>query len=556
GGDDDGSPAPAVQLLVDRARAAGASVMPQAPALGDIVTRLDGVPLAIELAAPRLATMSPAAVASRLDRIFELLAPGPAGAPARHRTLRAAVDWSFQLLGPDARRLFAALSVFRGGWTLDTAERVAPAVDLDEASTAPLMADLVEQSMIRIELPPEGSARYEMLAAIRDYAADYLAEIGAAGAVADRHAAYFVELAADAVAHRRGPHEPAWVEGLEIEFANLRAAYEWLVSSGQLGEALRLVAALIDDVLMRERLEIGRWAEELVALDGISREPLRSVALALAGNTAMVEGRLDDARRLSAEALAVAVAAGDEPRAWIAHNTLGLLGAADADEAGWHRHLAAMAAASDASGDPLPAAVAEFDRVLIASLRGLPAEGVGAAAALLALANQQRNPSLRAMALLSQARCLAADDPGSAATVLREALASSTSAHNTLLTQQALRAIEELNARRGDRPAALEALRRVTRRFGESGNVAEQHQTIISMLDPLVAMGEHAAAATICGALSTTPWHHTFAYRMIDKTVAERLDHDAYLAARRAGQSMTHVDLVSYTSALVRELAT
>jgi predicted ATPase/DNA-binding SARP family transcriptional activator len=548
--DEDGGPAPAVQLLVDRARAAGATVLPATPALGDIVTRLDGVPLAIELAAPRLATMSPAAVAARLDRSFELLAPGPAGAPARHRTLRATVDWSFQLLGADARRLFAALAVFRHGWTLDTAERVAPAVGLDEASTAPLMADLVEQSMVRIELPTEGTARYDMLAAIRDYAADYLAEIGASAAVADRHAAYFLELVEQAVPHRRGPREPAWVRGLEVEFANLRAAYEWLVASGQLGDALRLVSALVDDVLMRERLEIGRWAEELVALDAITPEPLRGVAQALAGNTAMVEGRLDDARRLSADALA---APGPDP-CWIAHNTLGLLAAAGGDEAGWRGHMAAMEAASRASGDPMAAAVADFDRALIASLRGRRGDAAGPARSLLSLAAGQANPSLRAMALLSQARTFGPGDDERAGAVLREALAAARSAHNTLLTQQALRAIGELNARGGDRPAALEALRRVTRRFGESGNVAEQHQTIISMLDPLVAMGEFTAAATICGALSSTPWHNTFTYRTIDKTVGDRLDRDRHLAARRAGQAMSPADLVLYTSRLVREL--
>ena len=514
------------------------------------MTRLDGVPLAIELAAPRLATMSPAAVAARLDRSFELLAPGPAGAPARHRTLRATVDWSFQLLGADARRLFAALSVFRRGWTLDTAERVAPAVGLDEASTAPLMADLVEQSMVRIELPTEGTARYDMLAAIRDYVADYLSEIGASGAVADRHAAYFLELAEQAVPHRRGPREPAWVRGLEVEFANLRAAYEWLVASGQLGDALRLVSALVDDVLMRERLEIGRWAEELVALDAIAPEPLRGVAQALAGNTAMVEGRLDDARRLSADALA---APGPEP-CWIAHNTLGLLAAAEGDEAGWSGHMAAMEAASRASGDPMAAAVADFDRALIASLRGRRADAAGPARALLSLAADQANPSLRAMALLSQARTFGPGDDQRAGAVLREALVAARSTHNTLLTQQALRAIGELNARGGDRPAALEALRGVTRRFGESGNVAEQHQTIISMLDPLVAMGEFTAAATICGALSSTPWHNTFTYRTIDKTVGDRLDRDRHLAARRAGQAMSPADLVLYTSRLVREL--
>jgi predicted ATPase/class 3 adenylate cyclase len=551
---EDEAPAPAVQLLVDRARAAGAAITPAHPALADIVFRLDGVPLAIELAAPRLATMSPGAVASRLDRLFELLAPGPEGAPARHRTLRATVDWSFQLLGPEARTLFAALSVFRGGWTLDTAERVAPAAGLDEASIAQLMADLVEQSMIRIVLPTEGSARYDMLAAIRVYAADYLAEIGASAAVADRHAAHFVALAERAVRHRRGPREPGWVRELGVEFANLRAAYGWLVASDQPRHALRLVAALADDVLMRERLEIGRWAQELVALDGANGEPLRAVALALAGNTAMVEGRLDQARALSTDALAVAAARSGGPW-WIAHNTLALLAAVDRAPGDWQEHLAAMEDHSRATGDPLAAAVADFDRALIASLAGHPARGLPAAESLQALAAAQANPSLGAMGLLSHARAIAPDDPRLASAELHEALAVASSADNTLLAQQALRAIEELNARSGDRPAALASLRAVARHFGESGNVGEQLQTVISMLDSLVAMGAFEGAATICGALSRTPWRLTAACSLIDRSVAERLDRDRYVAARRAGAAMTPADLVAYSSTLVKELS-
>jgi predicted ATPase/class 3 adenylate cyclase len=553
-GTDPDGPAPAVQLLVDRARAAGARITPDQPSLSDIVFRLDGLPLAIELAAPRLATMSPAAVAARLDRRFDLLAPAPAGSPARHRTLWATVDWSFQLLGPEARTLFAALSVFRGGWTLDEAERIAPAAGLAEADVAPLMAELVDQSMVRIDLPSDGSARYDMLTAMAAYAADYLDETGATGAVADRHASHFLRLAEEAVPHRRGPREAVWVAGLRAERANLRTAYEWFVSSGQIGHALRLMTALVDEVLMREQREIGRWAEQLMAQPGAQGEPLRAVALALAGLTAGVESRIEDARRLSTEALAVAAEPTDGPW-WIAHNTLSFLAAAEALGAEWEGHLEAMEAHSRATGDPLAAALAQFDRTLVYEMAGTPERGEKAAEQLLELAAERSNPSLRSMALLSHARVMAQEDPAQAGAELHEALALASSASNAIVTQQARRAIEELNARSGGHAAALASLRDVASRFADRGNVAEQTLTVISMLDSLVALGAYEVAATICGAVSRTPWHSNARVLLVDATVADRLDRERYVAARRAGAAMTQADLVAYASAQVKQLA-
>jgi predicted ATPase/DNA-binding SARP family transcriptional activator len=554
GAEDGDAPAPAVQLLVDRARSAGARVGAEHPALGDIVLRLDGVPLAIELAAPRLATMSPGAMASRLGLRFDLLAPAPAGAPARHRTLSATVDWSFQLLDADARVLFAVLSVFRGGWTLDEAERVATAAGLDESAVAPLMAQLVEQSMVRIDLPPEGSARYDMFAVMRAYAAEYLELTGLAAAVADRHASHFLRLAEEAVPHRRGPLEAAWVAGLRAESANLRAAYEWFVTSGRVRDALRLMTALVDELLMREQREIGRWAEALMIHEGARDEPLRAVALAIAGITAGVEGRVDDARRHCTAALDVAADPTDGPW-WIAHNTLSFLALADGDETRWEDHLTTMESHSAATGDPLATALANFDRALISTMAGVPERGLEPAEALLDLAAERNNPSLRSMALLSHARVVMAEDPATAGAELHEALAVASVAHNSIVAQQALRAIEELNARAGGHAAALASLRTIAGRFAAAGNVAEQILTVMSMLDPLVALGAYEVAATICAAVARSPWRTAPGCALIDATVAERLDRDRYVAARRAGAAMTPADLVVYSSIMVKELA-
>jgi hypothetical protein len=493
--------------------------------------------------------MSASTLASRLDRRFDLLT-GPA-LPPRQRTLRATLDWSFELLSSNAQRLFAALSAFRGGFTLDTAEMIAAAIDLDPDEVAPLVADLADQSMIRAELPAQGNTRYRMLDTMQAYAAEYLTLMKRQEVVHARHASYFVELAERAALYRRGPLEPAWVMEVETEFDNMRAALRWAVDSGHPEDALRLVAALADDAMMRERFEIGRWAVELAAIPEIAAHPLRAIALALGGNIAMQEYRLDDARRLAITALALEEQTGCRP-SWVAHNTLAILAAADSSDA-FRAHVQAMAEIGATTGDRFAAAMADWTRGLIAVMTGHPDRGRDAAEHLLALGTETGNPSMLAMGLLCHGQVVASTDPELAAQEYHDGLTAASAAHNTLVGQQCLRAAEALRARSGDQPAALESLRGVAQRFERSGNVAQQLQTVISMLDSLVALDALEATATICGALSRTPF--TPVCQMVDRAVAERLPRDRYLAARRAGRAMTASDVVTFASGLVKDLA-
>jgi predicted ATPase/DNA-binding SARP family transcriptional activator len=264
GVDADGGRA-AVRLLVDRARAAGAPVADDDPALADIARRLDGIPLAIELVAPRLATLPAEVLAGRLDRVLDAVDDHPGAGAGGQPTLRATIEWSFDRLHPEARRLLGGLSVFRGGWTLDSAAAVADALALGADALPELTAELVEQSLIR--LAPGGSGapgtvRYGMLVTIRDRAADDLAATGRAAAVAERHAAHFADLAERALPRRPGPLAPEWVGRLAVELDNLRAAHRWSVDAGRPADGVPLVAALVDDALGREGSEVGRGADE------------------------------------------------------------------------------------------------------------------------------------------------------------------------------------------------------------------------------------------------------------------------------------------------------
>ncbi|MFI0899290.1 BTAD domain-containing putative transcriptional regulator [Streptomyces sp. NPDC020983] len=244
----------ALRLLADRGAAArpGFSVDDDPLACAELCRRLDGLPLAIELAAARLRGMSPRGLADRLDDRFRLLTGGSRTLLPRQQTLRAVVDWSWDLLDPAERTLLRRLAVFRGGWTLEAAEAVcadpppgtpAPGgTRIDAGDAAPLLASLVDKSLVLAEFTG-GSERYRMLETIAEYAGERLDESGEREAVAGRHLTHFRELARTAYPKMRGAGQLVWFERLEREHENLRAALRRAVDTGDEDEALVLVLA-------------------------------------------------------------------------------------------------------------------------------------------------------------------------------------------------------------------------------------------------------------------------------------------------------------------------
>jgi predicted ATPase len=236
---------PAVELFVLRARAVVpgfALTAESATVVAEICRRLDGLPLAIELAARRIRLLSPPALLRRLDRRLALLGGGPRDLPARQQTLRATLDWSYSLLSIRERRRFARLGVFVGGATHEAVEVVCGTPRRGDA-----LADvtaLVEQSLLRQQADAEGEPRFAMLETIREYALEQLAASGEETRTHARHAAYYLGLAEAAVPQLRGPEQAGWLDRLEAEHDNLRAAFEWHLRSGGIEEALRLGAAL------------------------------------------------------------------------------------------------------------------------------------------------------------------------------------------------------------------------------------------------------------------------------------------------------------------------
>jgi predicted ATPase/DNA-binding SARP family transcriptional activator len=217
---------PAVQLFVDRAQAALASfklTSANANAVAQICRRLDGLPLAIELAAARVRTLPPEQLAPRLDDGFRALGTGARTAVPRHRTLRAAVEWSYQLLDGRESTLLQRLSIFAGDFTLQAAESVGADADLDAADVLDTLGALVDKSMV-VMREAEGTARYYLLETIRQYAAGRLKESGAFHHVCQRHAHTYMELVAQAAPHLIARERPTWVQRIHREMDNIRAA--------------------------------------------------------------------------------------------------------------------------------------------------------------------------------------------------------------------------------------------------------------------------------------------------------------------------------------------
>jgi predicted ATPase/DNA-binding CsgD family transcriptional regulator len=236
----------AIRLLIERARAVKpefALTSQNATASREICQRLDGMPLAIELVAARLKVMSAEQIAARLDDRFHLLTLGSRTALPRHQTLQALIDWSYDLLPEAERTLLRRLSVFVGGWTLEAAEEVCAAADIERRQVLDLLTHLVDKSLVLVE-EGDGAARYRFLETIRQYAQEKLRESGETEAIRDRHLAHFLALAEDAEAKLTGAERRVALGRFESDYANLRAAVAWsqTIADGEL--EMRLAGAL------------------------------------------------------------------------------------------------------------------------------------------------------------------------------------------------------------------------------------------------------------------------------------------------------------------------
>ena len=299
---------PAVALFVARARAVHPGLVLDAQSMAVIARvchRLDGIPLAIELAAARSKLFGPEALLSRLDQRFAVLKHGARDLPARQQSLQAALDWSYELLAPEEQRLLRRAAVFAGTFTLESAEAVCDADHTIGLDVADGLEVLLDHSLLQTETTVEGQRRFAMLDTISEYALARLhREEGPTGTpqvLRRQHALHFLELAEAAEAPLRGARQPEWVRRLEAEHDNMRAALGWCVEMQEAVLGWRLAGALWPFWLMRGHLSEGRrWLEAVLAIPG-PVAPARAKALCGAGIMARFQGDFAKARaRLAA----------------------------------------------------------------------------------------------------------------------------------------------------------------------------------------------------------------------------------------------------------------
>jgi len=295
---------PAVQLFADRAVAVRPGFAVTAGTVADVVEvcrRLDGMPLAIELAAAKLRSLPLAQIASRLDDRFRLLTGGSRTALPRHRTLHAVVEWSWGLLTEPEQAVARRFSVFAGGATIEAAERVCAAGDVDVVD---ILGTLVDKSLLDAVHDDRHGFRYRMLETIRAYGAERLAEAGEAEPVHAAHARYFTELAETADPLLRTPEQVEWLARLQADHGNLLAALRWTVESQQTELADRLCAALMWYWFMQgDRAESAAVVRDVLALPIPVPSTPRAIVTAFGAMTAIAHGDPDAGQRV-AEAVA------------------------------------------------------------------------------------------------------------------------------------------------------------------------------------------------------------------------------------------------------------
>jgi non-specific serine/threonine protein kinase len=298
----------AVRFFVDRAQAVAPHFAPTPetiPVVAHICYRLDGIPLALELAAARMKVLSVEQISSRLDDRFHLLTGGSRTAVPRQQTLRATIDWSYDLLSEPERRLLRRLSVFAGGCSLEAVEQICGASD--DADPIETLSRLVDKSLVGVDEDSARGSRYRLLETVRQYARDRLFESGEAAALRDRHFAFFERLTLEAEDKLTGADQIAWADRLADDYENLRAALEWgLASAERKDKSLRIVSALWNFWSQRNYFSEGRqWVERALIAAPNAPPAIRARTMAAGADLSYLGGDYRAARGFCDQVLAL-----------------------------------------------------------------------------------------------------------------------------------------------------------------------------------------------------------------------------------------------------------
>jgi predicted ATPase/class 3 adenylate cyclase len=548
--------AESVILFVDRARSVKAGFALDASnvaAVAQVCRRLDGIALAVELAAARVAMLTPTELAQRLDRRFRLLAGGQRGVVERHQTLRAAIDWSYALLSEAEQLLLARLSVFVGGFSLDAAEAVAADDDVEADEIFELLSGLVARSLASADT--EGvETRYRLLETIRQYAQEHLDNTGDGVRLRAAHAAYYAGFGETAIANTAGPHGIDWQRRLERELDNIGAALTWAIETQDADTAVRLFGMWSAPTIQTDVNFTGtlRWAADTVVdMPGASEHLNYPAALGVTAAIAWAQADQDLAARRCDEALAAERRLGTEPSIliWLVRGNVALA-QGHADEAREHARRAVEL--SRARGEPAWLAWSLSLFALTHAMQGDAVNALPAAEEVITLTHRMSNPHIVENALAMAAFALGDSDPERALALAREALALARMGANSPSWAIA----GDLAARRGRYEEALQYMAKAIDTFHWLGNRTAL-ATVIGRVGDLLADTDPEAAAVLQGAGDALAPGYAHAPHSLEARHHAIAIEDASLggACRRElhdqGASMTDDEAATYAQAAI-----
>jgi predicted ATPase/DNA-binding winged helix-turn-helix (wHTH) protein len=554
---------PAVQVFIARAEDAVPSfeiTARSAPAIAELCIQLDGLPLALELAAARMTSMSPRQLADRLHERFALLGGAP-GRARRHRTLLDLVQWSYELLSPKERVLLARLSVFAGGFDLEAAEQVCGVGELEPAEVAHLLATLVDKSLV-VATQEDDRVRYHQLETLRRFGVDRLSEQAEHAEVQRAHIRAYVALSAAGAPALESADEGPWGDRLERDLGNLRVALHAAVAAGDADRALRLVSASRELAFRRIRYEVVDWAEAAITLAGARGHPLLPSGLAIVGYGHFVRGELDRAVDLAEQAIS--------ERERLGVLSCGLpervLGNAMTYRGHRARALACMDQMIDAaraSGSEGRLAHALYMRSVAQTSVGDPAGGGCFAEEANRAAVRSGSPTALAQAAYAAGLAAAGSDADLAIDHLDRSADLAGSVGNRWMRAFAMTEALWLRAGRGETEAALRGYRQVVETWFQGGDWANQWLSLRHLAGIFAELGRDTEAALLFGAVDAAgasaalPMSPRDAEKLDDvaRALTERLGPVAAAEAARRGRNMRDDATVAAALQTIGELS-
>jgi predicted ATPase len=529
----------AVQLFVERAQSmvSGASV-DETTAVEDVCRRLDGIPLAIELAASRMTSMTAAEVRDRLDDRFKLLVGSRRGVE-RHQTLRHAVAWSYGLLDDAEKTVLERCSVFAGGFDLQSACAVLGPEDVDDYAVLDFLDALVRKSLLVADRS-SGRTRFSMLETIRQFGEAQLVASGAATEVRTAHARYFAGRETDIMALWDSPRQREAYDWFTAELANLRTAFRWAADRGDLDVAVTLATYAPILGLMVDNYVPLAWAEEFIDPARAVDHP-RLATLYVVASLCWLPGRIEEAVRY-ADAGQLVIASG---RHEVPFGLEGGLGSAYAAIGQPERSVEWCRARLARGRDTHAFTKAYF--VLALAVAGCGDEARAAANGLIDVAEATRNPYVLSWALYAHGFAFSDADPMHALDALRRGLATARGSGNRFTESRLVNQLSRLEAQHGDPLAALDYFTVAIRHYHDAGNTSLIRITLTVLAAFFDRLGRYEPAATIAG-FAITPFTAA-AVPEINPAIAHLrgvLGDHAYESVARRGETMTTAAMANY----------